>query len=81
MKQKLEQLQRLEQVKRDYREVFGTPAGKRVLEDIAIGCNFYRPLPTDPVDMGIAEGMRRAYLFIKDNTKEYQEPEEKKAIK
>lgn len=80
MKQKLEHLQKLDQLKRDYRDVFGTPAGKRVLEDIAIGCNIHRPLPNDANGMFIAEGMRRVYLNIQANIKEF-EAKDKDAVK
>lgn len=50
----------------DYKEVFNTPAGKRVLKDLLDFCHYSKPtyVVNDPYATHYNEGMRRCALRI-----------------
>ena len=57
----------VEQLKVDYEMVFGSPAGKRVLKDILVGCNMYRSsFTSDPYNTAFNEGARFIGLHIQN---------------
>jgi hypothetical protein len=54
---------------RNYRLCFGSPAGRAVLEDLAVFCHFRVPLQAtggvlDPNNLLVAEGARHVFLRI-----------------
>jgi hypothetical protein len=53
-------------LKRDYREIFGSDPGKRVLEDICnkAGLSSSSFVPADPLKMAFLEGRRDLALSI-----------------
>lgn len=58
------------QLKDTYRFVFGTPEGKRVLEDLQERCNVGRTTFSDkPNETYFLEGQRTAVLWISDMLK------------
>lgn len=49
----------------DYKTVFGSPIGKKVLTDILMKANLFSPIqPTDPVVAARMEGARHLALHI-----------------
>ena len=60
--------EKLENRKKDYREVFGCGAGERVLEDLAAFCGFTNSSVNEQMPNELqtfyAEGKRRVYLRI-----------------
>jgi len=57
--------EKAEQLQRDYKAVFGTEAGKRVLEDLKRWCHVLWPSFTgDPYETVFNEGKRAVYLHI-----------------
>lgn len=54
-----------EQRSRDYRAVFNTPAGDRVLADLVAACHVLKPIPPgDALASAFAEGERNVALRI-----------------
>ncbi|RLE44514.1 hypothetical protein DRJ16_02135 [Candidatus Woesearchaeota archaeon] len=57
--------ERLEQLVRDYKTVFGSEAGKRVLEDLKRICNvLFTSFRSDPYETAFCEGQRSVFLHI-----------------
>jgi len=71
----------IEQMREDYAFVFGSEAGKRVLEDLLIGCHAKRDcFDNDPYRHAFNAGKRSVGLHISSMIEHYnQKPKEGKA--
>ncbi|MCK9326774.1 MAG: hypothetical protein M0P69_14880 [Bacteroidales bacterium] len=70
-----EALAKIEQIREDYRRVFSTASGKRVLEDLKVSAYYNKTsFSLDALQMAYNEGARTVVLHIENMSKPQDKP-------